>query len=93
LSEKDSPGNTEQVIREILKYLIEHPDAKDTPEGIGKWWRSKGGSGWRQEELQQALDSLVTKGWLIVRELSPSQKAYGLNKKWIKEISECLASS
>jgi hypothetical protein len=26
------------LTREILNYLLEHPDAADTPEGIALWW-------------------------------------------------------
>lgn len=93
MSEKDSPGSSEQVVREILEYLIEHPDAKDTIEGISKWWRPEGRSEWRQDEVQQGLDSLASKGWLIVRDLFPPQKVYSFNKKRIKEIREYLVNS
>jgi len=26
------------ISQEILKYLIKHPDASDTLEGITEWW-------------------------------------------------------
>lgn len=91
---KDSPeDDVEEATRGILHYLIEHPDAKDTPEGISEWWRPKGEPKWRQNELQQALDRLLAKGWLIVRGLSPSQNIYALNKKCIKEITHYLVGS
>jgi hypothetical protein len=83
----------EQVVREILHYLIEHPGAKDTLDGISKWWRLKGKSEWRKEEIQQALDSLVLKGWVTVREVSPPQKIYGFNKKYIKAVRAYLVKS
>lgn len=28
----------DDVSREILLYLTEHPDAEDTVEGIARWW-------------------------------------------------------
>jgi hypothetical protein len=93
LTDQDFPGTNEQVIRAILRYLVEHPDAKDTIEGISKWWRPNGIPECRQDEVQQGLDSLVSKGWLIVRGLSPSQKIYALNKKCIKEIRAYLVKS
>jgi hypothetical protein len=93
LSEQGASGSSEEVAREILQYLIDHPDAKDTIEGIRKWWRPKGQPEWRQDEVQQGLHSLVSRGWLAVRNLSPSQKVYGLNKQWIKEIREYLLKS
>jgi hypothetical protein len=81
------------VVREILQYLIEHPDAKDTPEGITKWWRSTGKSEWRKEDIQSALAHLASKGWLTVRSSSPPQKIYGFNKKYIKAIRAYLMKS
>ena len=93
MSAKDSPGSSEQVVREILQYLIEHPDAKDTLEGISKWWRPTGKSEWRNEEIQSALANLASKGWLTVRSSSAPQKIYGLNKNYIKEIRAYLMKS
>jgi hypothetical protein len=93
VSEEDSPGSVEQVIREILQYLIEHPDAKDTPEGISKWWRPSGRSDWRYEDIQSALDELASKGWLTMRSSSPPQKIYGFNKKYIKAVRAYLLKS
>lgn len=93
MSEKDSPESTGPVVREILQYFIEHPDAKDTPEGISKWWRPTGKSEWRKEDIQSALDTLTSKGWLTVRSTSPPHKIYGFNKKYIKSIRAYLLKS
>ena len=93
MTDEDFLGTNERVIRAILRYLVEHPDAKDTIEGIRKWWRPEGTPEYRQDEVQQGLESLVSKGWLIVRDLFPPQKVYSFNKKCIKEIREYLVKS
>ena len=93
MSEKDSPGSGEQTVREILQYLIERPDEKDTSEGISKWWRPEGKPEWRKDEIENALNELVSKKWLIVRDTSPDRKVYGFNKKCIREIREYLLMS
>jgi hypothetical protein len=93
LSDKDSPGSDEKVIRGILQYCVEHPYAKDTPEGILKWWRPRDKSEWRKEDVQKALDFLTSKGWLTVRNTSPPEKIYGFNKKFMEEIRKFLNES
>ncbi len=93
MSDKDSPGSDEKVIRGILQYCVECPDAKDTPEGILKWWRPKDQSEWRKEDVQQALDFLTSKGWLTVRNTCHSQKIYGFNMKFSEEIRKFLMES
>jgi hypothetical protein len=42
----------------IERYVIEHPLAADTPEGIRSWWIA---SEWQAslEDVQKALDHLV----------------------------------
>jgi len=93
LSHQDQPGGEEQVIRGILQYLVEHPDAKDTAGGILKWWRPKDQSEWRKEDVQEALDFLTSKGWLTMRNTSQSQKIYGFNMNLREEIRTFLDES
>jgi|RhiMetdeSRZDD1v2_1073273.scaffolds.fasta_scaffold112122_2 hypothetical protein len=74
------------VMRHILGYLIEHPDAKDTMPGILRWWFPQGGMDRAEEEVQAALDTLVARGWLTQRQTVTSQKLYGMNKEKLEEI-------
>ncbi len=87
--EKRSFGSHRKMMQQILHYLIEHPDAKDTIEGILKWWFPKNHVE-RQIEVREALNVLVSKEWLTERELTPSPKIYGLNKDHLKEIKGFL---
>jgi hypothetical protein len=88
LSYQDKPG--EQVIREILQYLIKNPDAKDTLEGIYKWWMPKGHSKQGRDEVQKAVDLLTSKGWLTKRATIPSKEIYGINRERLWEIESFL---
>lgn len=90
MKSKGSLGQCRIVIRELLHYLVEHPDSKDTPEGILKWWLPEGHAEWRKEDVQKALDFLTSKGWLTKRETAPSNKIYGINKDQLEEIKKFL---
>jgi hypothetical protein len=90
LSTKDPPETNETVIRGILKYLVEHPDAKDTLEGIHKWWLPKGHSERGRDEVQKAVDLLTSKRWLIKRGTIPSKEIYGINRERLREIESFL---
>ena len=78
------------VIRHILHYLSEHPDAKDTIQGISCWWLPEENGEWGKEEVQEALDTLVARGWVTARRIAPSRTLYGLNKKKLEEIKAFL---
>ncbi len=82
----------ESFIRLILQYLIEHPDAKDSSEGIQMWWLPKGHSDRARDEVQSALDLLTSKGWLTKRGRIPSKEIYGMSKDRISEIKSFLLS-
>lgn len=79
-----------KLYRQILGYLIAHPDSKDTLEGILKWWLPIHPIEWGAEQVQEALDSFLAKGWLIKRVLPSGQKLFSLNKMERKEIEGFL---
>jgi hypothetical protein len=89
LSYQERRGGEEQIIQGILQYLVEHPDAKDTSEGIYKWWLPDG-HGWGREEIQAVLDLLTSKRWLTKRGTVPSKEFYGMNKDRLPEIRSFL---
>jgi hypothetical protein len=78
------------AVREILRYLIDHPDAKDTIQGILQWWLPGGLVIWEEEDVREALELLVAKGWLTQRQTTPSQKIYGVNTEKLEEIKAFL---
>jgi polyhydroxyalkanoate synthesis regulator phasin len=74
------------VIQHILRYLIEYPEAKDTTNGILRWWFPRGSVDRAEEEVQEVLDTLVARGWLTQRQTITSQTLYGMNKEKLEEI-------
>ena len=87
MSDRGSPQTYEDLIPRILRYCVKHPDAKDTLDGILKWWLKET----RESDVQHALDLLVSKRWLTARETAPGKKIYGLNKDRLDEIKNYLA--
>jgi hypothetical protein len=81
-----------RVIQAILRYLIKNPDAKDTIEGVRKWWLPEGYRKQRQEELEETLDFLASQNWLTTR-ITSQQKIYGLNQDLLKQIKNYLNDS
>jgi hypothetical protein len=74
------------VIRHVLQYLVDHPDAKDTMQGIVRWWLPGGIAAWEEEVVEDSLDALVDRGWLTQRQTISSQQLYGVNKEKLEEI-------
>lgn len=75
---------------QILLYLVDHPDAKDTPEGILKWWVPAGRAETEATKFQEALKDLLERGWIVGRETAASKKIYGLNKEQLPQIRRFL---
>lgn len=83
------PGCNRTVIQEILNYLVVNKEAKDTLDGILEWWLPNDYAGLRTE-VQNALDFLILKKWLIKQEILASQKIYGINPERLDEIKSFL---
>ena len=78
------------VRRSILDYLVRHPDAKDTREGVINWWIAKP---CRDEGLAaEALEDLVTRGWILKRNTA-SQPIYSLNHARLGEIRDFVTQN
>jgi hypothetical protein len=90
LKQEESHNRRQALMGQILQYLAAHPDAKDTADGILKWWLPSFPSESDKEQVQEALDALVTKGWLVKRVFPSSLKLYSINNEEKKEIKEFL---
>ncbi len=90
MSDNHSVRVHDAASRGILGYLLRHPDAKDTIEGIIKWWLADAVAECDQAEVQEALDGLTARGWLTKRDTTRSQTVYGMNKDQLQEVREFL---
>ena len=82
------------VMKAILRYLVAHPDAKDTVDGITRWWLAPradpDGHQWNRDVVQEAIDELVARGWVVRRETTPSHVLYGLDKQHLSAITKVI---
>ena len=62
-----SPPAIGEAIAAIVRYALEHPEAKDASEGIHRWWLPEGGERWEPEEVEVALEWLAGRGWIEER--------------------------
>ena len=77
--------------REILAYLLEHPNAQDTREGIYHWWLAERGIVCDAVAVQPAIDRLVRRALLVETHASDGRVHYRLNAARRDEIATMLA--
>jgi hypothetical protein len=77
-----------QIGNEILAYLVEHPEAQDTLEGIVEWWLLEREIKFQTARVKEALSELVSKGWILEHKGLNSQTHYRINQSKYKEIQE-----
>ena len=74
------------IAQEILEYLAERPDARDTLEGIIQWWLLDRKIRYQVGAVKESLNELVARG-LIEQKTTPSHSTlYGINKRRRKTI-------
>jgi hypothetical protein len=92
VSRQGSGHDRSSVMTEILRYLVAHPDAKDTVEGIARWWIApRGDERWNRDAVQEAIDALLARGWMVRRETTPSHAVYGLDKQHLSAITRVIS--
>ena len=57
-------GNPSRAARMILGYLLKHPVAKDTIDGLTEWWLLERRVAETRREVEEAVDELVELGVL-----------------------------
>jgi hypothetical protein len=79
MSRPDLFDNSDVVAWLILGYLCSHPDAKDTAEGVEKWWLNGQEVYVDARVVRSSLDYLVRLGWLVSSERQGSGTVFWLN--------------
>jgi len=86
----DTENLSREFVPAILRYLVAHPKAKDTIRGIEQLWLSKSVSLEAKRKLEESLELLASKGWLIERCSPQSETIYSLNESKLSEIKQFL---
>jgi len=84
-------GTFLEVLFGVIAYLVHHPDAKDTPAGIRRLWRPPTAPEWPAAELEEVLEDLAARDWLVVRGAG-QERLYGANPQGLAEMTKCLAA-
>ena len=69
------------IAEEILNYLLKHPDANDTLEGITEWWLLNQKISYEMKRVKAAVKKLVQEGWIIEIKGTNSTVRYRLHPK------------
>ncbi len=75
----------------ILNYLVKHPDAKDTLEGVARWWILREQIEQSVEKVSQTLTDLVAQEFIIIKKYYNQERMYQLNLEKIPDIKAILA--
>ena len=77
-----------KIGNEILAYLIDHPNARDTLEGIVEWWLLEQQIKFQTARVKDALSDLVARGLILEKKGSNSHFHYRVNQSKYEEIQE-----
>lgn len=76
--------------KEILRYLLQHPEAQDTVEGIAQWWLLERRIERHTRRLRAVVEELTAEGLLVERTGLDQRSLYRLNRRRIADIEELL---
>jgi hypothetical protein len=79
-----------KIGNEILAYLVNHPNARDTLEGILEWWLLEQQIKFQTDRVKEALSDLVVKGFILEKKGVNSQIHYQLNQSRFEEIKKLV---
>lgn len=85
----DAIAEVKALQRQILRYVIEHPDAKDSAEGIRNWWLAPPSRGAAVGEIRAAVADLVRRGFIRISGRGPNT-IYGAEPSRLADIRRFL---
>ncbi|HZS09161.1 MAG TPA: hypothetical protein VFD58_30280 [Blastocatellia bacterium] len=85
-----SASQPSELAREILDYLVEHPDAQDSLEGILEWWLLEQQIKYWEARVREALGDLVAQKLLVERAGGDGRIHYRLNRRRAAQIRALL---
>jgi hypothetical protein len=91
--EESSTGNVQAVAAEILQYLVAHPQARDTVEGVLKWWLPIHPVQRTKAVVQEALSLLVAQSRLTKRSITHSEDVYSADEAQMEEIRTLMGNA
>lgn len=79
-----------KISNEILEYLVEHPRAQDTLEGIMNWWLMEQTIKFQEAQVKKTLADLVAKGLILEHKRPDSEIHYRINQSKLEEVQKHL---
>ena len=79
-----------EITQEILGYLVNHPQAQDTLEGIIHFWLLEQKIKYQTKMVKEAIEELVESGLILERKIGSSETHYRINNEEFERIKEIL---
>jgi Fe2+ or Zn2+ uptake regulation protein len=92
-SNEDTEHNTESacaVARRILAYMVEHPEADDSLEGILQWWLLEQEVRVQHARVKRAIKMLIDEGLVVEHRSAGSKMRYKANWEMKSKITELV---
>ena len=73
--------DVDAVAATIRRYLLDHPNAADTLQGVAQWWLSGDADEEWLSKVQRAIEQLVKRGEMVRQTLRDGTVIYERNKQ------------
>jgi DNA-binding PadR family transcriptional regulator len=88
----DELQDREVLERMVLRYLLDHPTAADSIEGVRLWWL-RDTETVSQPVLQIVLNGLLEREWLVTHGDRPETQIYRLNEREREAVERFIAET
>ena len=71
----------------VLTYLVDHPSASDSLQGIAEWWLLEQSIATGLKTVHTALQHLIEMKFIIARKRADSEETYCVNTDKLSDIN------